>query len=436
MSILPIFIPHLGCPHQCVFCKQKTISGQQTAALEGAKEQINKWLKILDPGTKHEAAFYGGSFTGLDLNLQEELLKLTDDLFYRGIIESVRLSTRPDYIDEPRLALLKAHHVKTIELGVQSLDDKVLAKAERGHSSSCVYEACSLIKAQGFTLGVQLMVGLPLQDFLSVQSTCAEVLKIKPDLARIYPVLVIKATPLAKSFTKGEYEPLSLEEAVSQATYLYRKLTAAGVKVIRIGLQPDEELCEPGNILAGPFHASMGELVKSRALREELEEKIQALANAGAKKIILKFTPNMESKLRGKQNANLKYLQQRFSSIYLELRKENFSGSAGSVELLVEQSSNKLIGGEPMPFVNIKITKEGNVTAEQKSALIQGATQLLVDVLGKNPKTTVVIIEEVETDNWGIGGESITQVRKKAKAGQNQRGQNQRKNLLENNAEL
>lgn len=336
MSILPIFIPHAGCPHQCVFCNQKTISGQKTAALEGAKEQLNKWLNILNPSIKHEAAFYGGSFTGLDLKLQEDLLSLTDALYDQGVIASVRLSTRPDYIDAERLRFLSNHHVGTIELGVQSLDDKVLIKSERGHSSECVYKASELIKAYGFRLGLQLMVGMPGQDFASLKDTVENVLIIKPDLARIYPLLVIKNTPLENLFRSGEFEPISIEDAVDQASYVYKKLTDSGINVIRIGLQADEELCEPGNIIAGPFHPSMGELVKARVLRDEVSFRIEELVKNGEKRIVIAFGSRMESKLRGQKNCNLHYLQKKFKNIYLEFRKDKFSEFAGSVRVFVE----------------------------------------------------------------------------------------------------
>ena len=150
MSIIPIFIPHAGCPHQCVFCNQKAISGQKSAAVPAAQAQIKRWLEWIKPSALNEAAFYGGSFTGLDLSLQKELLALTDGLIKQGVIGSVRLSTRPDYIDAERLELLKQHHVKLVELGVQSLDDAVLKRAERGHSAAAVYAAHALLKEEGF----------------------------------------------------------------------------------------------------------------------------------------------------------------------------------------------------------------------------------------------------------------------------------------------
>ncbi len=306
MAIIPIFIPHAGCPHQCVFCNQKTISGQKTAAVEGAKEQINKWLEWVKPSTENEAAFYGGSFTGLDLALQKELLALTDELLDRKVIGSVRLSTRPDYIDEERLELLRAHGVKLVELGVQSLDDSVLQKAERGHTAQQVAEAVTLLKSYGFKVGVQLMVGMPGQDFASVKATVEQVLALQPDIARIYPLLVIKGTPLAKSYEAGEFEPLTLEEAVRQAAYVYQNLSEAGVKIIRVGLQPDDELCAEGNILAGPFHPAMGELVQSYLLREQLTPRILEAAERSGE-VVVYCPANMESKLRGLKNSNINY---------------------------------------------------------------------------------------------------------------------------------
>lgn len=319
MSILPIFIPHAGCPHQCVFCNQRTISGQKTAALDGAKAQIARWLTWLRPAADNEAAFYGGSFTGLDLKLQEQLLALTDELIAQGIVGSVRLSTRPDYIDEERLTLLQKHNVRLVELGVQSLDDIVLQAAGRGHSAAQVYGAHALLRRFGFQTGVQLMVGLPLQDWRCVRQTAALAAELKPDIARIYPVLVVKDTPLAAEYAAGRYTPLTLEEAVEQSAYVYETLTCAGVKVIRIGLQPDGELCAPGNILAGAFHPSMGELVKSRALRHQLTPLLQSLANEGVRAAELRCPTRMQSKLRGLKSCNLHYWRQNLPQLAIKI---------------------------------------------------------------------------------------------------------------------
>lgn len=319
MSILPIFIPHAGCPHQCVFCNQRTISGQKSAAVAGAQAQIARWLEWLRPSAANEAAFYGGSFTGLDAALQRRLLALTDELVERGVVGRVRLSTRPDYIDAERLALLKEHHVYLVELGAQSLDDEVLAAAERGHSVRQVCEAHALLRRFGLQTGLQLMVGLPRQDFASVRRTAALAAAMAPDVARIYPVLVVKDTPLAARYAAGLYAPLTLEEAVEQSAHAYAELTGAGVKVIRIGLQPDAELCAPGNIVAGPFHPSMGELVKSRALRNRLTPQLQRLADAGARSVAIRCPARWQSKLRGQKNCNLAYWRELLPQLAMEI---------------------------------------------------------------------------------------------------------------------
>lgn len=320
MSILPIFIPHAGCPHQCVFCNQKTISGQKNPALQGAREQINKWLQWLKPSVDNEAAFYGGSFTGLNAELQKQLLSLTDELIAQKIIGSVRLSTRPDYINPEALELLGKHGVKLVELGVQSLDNRVLAAAERGHTAEQVEPAVVLLRQYGFKVGLQLMVGMPKQSFSSVKETAAKVIEMRPDIARIYPLLVIKGTPLEKSFREGFFVPLSLEEAVEQSSYLYTAMESAGIKVIRIGLQPDEELCSPGNIVAGPFHPAMGELVKSRAIREQLTPEIAKLSAMEIRDVVLYCHPSLESKVRGQKNANIAYWKKQHLLNILEVR--------------------------------------------------------------------------------------------------------------------
>lgn len=318
MSILPIFIPHAGCPHQCVFCNQKKISGQHSAALASARQQIARWRSWLRPSLAHEAAFYGGSFTGLPLELQRELLQLTDALLAEGFIGSVRLSTRPDYIDAERLQLLKEHHVELVELGVQSLDDKVLQAAERGHTAAAVTAAMALLKQYGFKTGLQLMVGMPQQSFASVMETARQAIALRPDIARIYPLLVIKDTPLAQTYAQGLFVPLSVDEAVTQAAWLYKELTQAGIKVIRIGLQADEELCAEGNILAGPFHPAMGELVKSRVLRDELTSRLLEQAKI-TQTLTLHCPARLESKLRGQKNCNLQYWQQLLPDVEIKI---------------------------------------------------------------------------------------------------------------------
>lgn len=325
MTILPIFIPHAGCPHQCIFCNQKKISGQKLATVANAKAQIERWLAWLKPSIDNEAAFYGGSFTGLELSLQEELLALTDELIAQGIIGSVRCSTRPDYIDQERLTLLKKHHVTLVELGVQSLDDKVLAAAERGHTAQAVVKAMELLQANGFNTGIQLMVGMPKQTEASIKDTTARVLALKPNLVRLYPLLVIKDTPLEEQYLQGKFKPLELDEAVDLCAYMYDAFTDEGIKVIRIGLQPDDELCQPGNIVAGPFHPSMGELVKSRLIRNQLTPQIDYLYQQGCTNMKIICPPNLQSQVIGMKKANFAYWTEIYPNLNLEIEVLNIN---------------------------------------------------------------------------------------------------------------
>lgn len=334
MAILPIFIPHAGCPHQCVFCNQKAISGQKSAAVEEAKKQIDRWLQWLQPHPEHEAAFYGGSFTGLEPELQKQLLSLTDELIAAKIIGRVRLSTRPDYIDAERLSLLKQHHVHLVELGVQSLDDKVLAAAERGHTAAQVEKAVSLLRKFDLQIGIQLMVGMPQQTLTSVKETVDDVIRLKPDIARIYPLLVIKDTPLAMLYQQKLFQPLTLSEAVAQSAYVYSRLTENGIRVIRVGLQPDEELCTPGNIIAGPFHPAMGELVQSHILQQRVSAEL--IKNAEYDRLVISFPVRMESKLRGLKNANVRLWQEQYPDKEIILQK-----SSGNDILVYGERSNE-----------------------------------------------------------------------------------------------
>lgn len=316
--IIPVFIPHAGCPHQCIFCNQKKISGQAETSLLNAEKQINKYLQWVNASSDNEIAFYGGSFTALPLELQKELLALADRFVKLGIVGSVRVSTRPDYIDNAEIDLLKQHHVNLVELGVQSLDDNVLRIAERGHSANDVRRAIDYLKAKNVSVGVQLMVGLPGQNWQSLVETVNIIVHMKPDIARIYPLLVIKDTPLAKMFSEKSFEPLSLQTAVAQASYAYEHLTKSGIKVIRIGLQADEELCKEDNIIAGPFHPSFGEMVKSFQYRCWVAEQLEEI-DASVSSIKIVHNSKITSQLKGIHKCNEKFWQRIINKPNIEL---------------------------------------------------------------------------------------------------------------------
>lgn len=262
--IIPIFVPHGGCPHSCVFCNQSSITGESSrVTADYAREIIEEYLKTIpSSGRTVEISFFGGTFTAININKQRELLAVAKEYKESEAIDYIRLSTRPDYIDKEILEHLKFFSVDIIELGIQSMDDEVLKKAGRGHSKDDVIRASELIKEYGITLGHQFMLGLPGDTFEKDISTVEQIIKLKPSMCRIYPSLVIKGTAMEKLYNDGKYEPYSLEKAVEIAKLMYCKLSAAGIKVIRIGLQPTDTIALDGDIVAGPFHPAFRELVE------------------------------------------------------------------------------------------------------------------------------------------------------------------------------
>lgn len=268
--IIPIFVPHLGCPHNCVFCNQDSITGSiQKVNSEFVKNTVDTYMTTINrEETIIEISFFGGTFTAIEIEKQRELLSVAKEYKDNNKIDFIRLSTRPDAIDENILNHLKQFSVDIIELGVQSLDDEVLRLSGRGHSSSDVYESTKLIKSYGFILGHQIMIGLPGSNFERDILTAEKIIDMKPDVCRIYPALVIKNTPMEKMYLSGIYKPYSLNEAINVSTVIYSKLEKSNIKVIRMGLQPTEEINEGSEVVAGPFHPAFRELVESRIINQ------------------------------------------------------------------------------------------------------------------------------------------------------------------------
>ncbi|MEG1255222.1 radical SAM protein [Clostridium sp.] len=268
--IIPIFVPHIGCPHTCVFCNQDSITGDagivgSTGNVDGnfVKKTIDEYLNTINNREAIiEVSFFGGTFTGIDMCKQRELLNVAQNYKNAGTINFIRLSTRPDYIDNEILNHLKSFDVDIIELGVQSLDDDVLNKSGRGHTVQDVERASKLIKEYGFTLGHQIMLGLPGDTKEKDIATTTKSIAMGPSICRIYPSLVIKDTPMEKLLLAGKYKPYSLKQSVDISKVIYGMLESSGVKVIRIGLQPTEEINEGGDIIDGPFHPAYRELVE------------------------------------------------------------------------------------------------------------------------------------------------------------------------------
>ncbi len=306
-NIIPIFIPHYGCPHCCIFCDQNAITGMKgeiTAAY--VEEILETQLNAAGVGLPIEAALYGGSFTALPLTKQAELLAPLKKAVEDGRIKEIRLSTRPDAISSEIMELLMVNYVTAVELGIQSLDDDVLSAANRGHSADDAVQAAEILTRYPIVWGIQLMPGLPGEDWQSLLLTAVRAVALKPHMARIYPTLVLDGTALAVEYSAGRYVPLTLEEGVRRAAFLKALLERCGIKVIRTGLQPTDELSRGGLLMAGPYHPSFGELTESFIWLQVI---IRALAEISpTEKIFLHCHPRDESKIRGQRNSNLQRL--------------------------------------------------------------------------------------------------------------------------------
>lgn len=275
--VIPLFIPHRGCPHHCLFCNQQKISGCLDATVEAAEitATLDAWLGR-GGGGGVEAAFYGGSFTCLPPGEQRRLLEPVQAYVKDGRVDSIRVSTRPDCLDSDKCRLLRELGVATVELGVQSLDDEVLRQSRRGHDGGQSRRAIRLLQDWSFTVGVQLILGLPGETRRSFLRGIAEIARLRPSFVRLYPLLVVEGAELAEHFRLGRYRPLSLASAVVLVGAAYRRLRQAGVRVARMGLQPCSSLEQ--SLVAGPYHPAFGELVRGRTLFNELRAQLSRLA--------------------------------------------------------------------------------------------------------------------------------------------------------------
>jgi len=363
--IIPFFIPHAGCPHQCVFCNQKKITGEQkppdSASIPTKIETFlntsaqSSEAKAVIPGLTKPApdmirgnpapfknpldsrfrgndehckknvhvAFYGGSFTALPIKHQQSYLDAVQPFILSGRVNGIRLSTRPDCVNREVLSLLREYDVKTIELGAQSMDDRVLTLAGRGHTVADTVNAVGLVKGSGFAVGLQLMPGLPGDSAEGFNETISMVMELAPDFVRLYPVLVIKGTPLETLYREGRYTPLSLDDAVSLCSTALIRFEKAGIDVIRIGLQPTEELERPGTILAGPYHPAFRQLVESNLFLEKMREVLRMRKDESDAAVIL-VNPRDISAAIGQKRSNVNHLKKQ-----LRLRTVHIVPDAG-----------------------------------------------------------------------------------------------------------
>ena len=301
-KIIPIFIPQAGCRNQCIFCNQKGITGVNHIPCE---DELDALMPL--GGSDYELAYYGGSFTSLPFETMEAYLKFAVKMRQQGRIGSIRVSTHPSTVNEKTIGLLKFYGVNTIELGVQSLDDEVLARAGRDHGKSEVLYSMFLVKNNGFNLGVQLMTGLPLDTEYKVFKGIKEIIPFAPSMVRIYPLLVLAGTPLAAEYRQGTYSPMSLDDAIQLVRDMYAVFSYYQIPVIRMGLQPTEDLrTESDLLLAGPFHPSFGHLVKSALWLKQAEMVLRDAPNE-VKLVVAKDDMPL---LFGENGANMKLLSQ------------------------------------------------------------------------------------------------------------------------------
>ena len=306
--VIPIFIAHQGCPHQCLFCNQRSITGAPEGMV-GARE-VEETIRTQlawprrHPEAEVQVAFYGGSFTGLPIERQRELLGAAQPFLASGQVRELRLSTRPDYVTPAIAGFLREQGVGVVELGAQSLDDRVLGASGRGHTVAQVRMAVGCLKEAGIKVGLQLMLGLPGDSTATALASGRAAAELGPDMVRLYPCLVISGSPLAELYRQGEYQPLTLSRAVALAGRLWSIFNGHGISVVRMGLQPSASLEE--TVLAGPYHPAFGELVLSRLFFNQVRAELSARPAQQPHRLCLAKAD--ESIYRGKGNGNVKRL--------------------------------------------------------------------------------------------------------------------------------
>ena len=338
--IIPIFVPHLGCPNDCIFCNQKSISGQKKEMTkEEAKEIIENYLKSIrkeKENVKIEIAFFGGSFTAIREEKQEELLKVAYEYVKSKDVDSIRISTRPDAINKEILKRLKKYGVKTIELGVQSANNYILNRINRGHTFEDVKKASKMIRWYGFKLGHQMMVGLPESTRLDEINTAKQLIKLKPKMVRIYPTLVIKNTKLEKEYEEGKYKPLSVVQTVEVCKDLVRMFTDKKIDVIRIGLQTTDEISKPGSknseVVAGPFHPALRQLVESAMWYDAIVGKIKKL-NVKVKEVEVTVNPIDANNVIGHKKENVLKLKDTYDVDLVLKQDEKMKQGKSKIEV-------------------------------------------------------------------------------------------------------
>ena len=301
---IPIFIPHLGCPNNCVFCNQRSISGRQSFDPSEVTGQIESVLATLGEDTEREIAFFGGSFTGIDRELMIYLLEVAKGYIDRGEVSGIRLSTRPDYIDRERLDILARYGVRTVELGLQSMDGSVLRATKRGHSVADAVRACALVKEYGFELIGQMMVGLPCSTPESEIYTAQRICDMGADGARVYPTVVFYNTELCEMAKQGEYLPLTDADAVERTKNVLDVFDRRGVPCIRVGLCASENLSDEDEVYGGANHSAVGELAMGELYFERICAELDKYGDISGKNLTISVSLRSTSKAAGQNRRN------------------------------------------------------------------------------------------------------------------------------------
>lgn len=322
---IPIFIPHLGCPNDCVFCNQRSISGKKHFDPDSVRVEIDQALSTIKEGTKAEIAFFGGSFTGIDRDLMIFLLDIAQEYVNAGSVDAIRLSTRPDYINDDILDILKRYAVKTIELGIQSTDDGVLAECKRGHVADTSRKACEAVKKYGFELIGQMMVGLPGSTVDTEISTAKEICDMGADGARVYPTVVFYDTELCEMSKRGEYIPLTLDDAVYRTKEVLKVFGEREVPCIRVGLCASENLSSEESVFGGANHSAIGELAIGEIFFEEMDKALFNLSKTEnlPQKPLIYVPTGCTSKAIGQKRKNILRLCRKYSIRDIKILEKN-----------------------------------------------------------------------------------------------------------------
>ena len=330
---IPIFIPHLGCPNQCVFCNQRTISGVSEFKISDVKTQIETALSTIDSSCEAEIAFFGGSFTGIDRQLMISLLQIADSFVKDGRVKSVRCSTRPDYISDEILDILKEYAVTTVELGLQSSSDSVLSVSKRGHTFSDEEVACRMIVDRGFDLVGQMMIGLPGSTLEDEVETARFIVRSGAKGARIYPTVVFYGTELCQMAATGEYLPLELSDAVERSARVLEIFLDASIDVIRIGLCASDNLNDAEKYYTGPNHPALGEMVESAMFYNKIASKLSLSHSCDGTTLKISVAKGCLSKAIGQKKSNKNRLIREYGFADVKITEdESLSGYQFKIE--------------------------------------------------------------------------------------------------------